>query len=296
LVLDVDALIATVERSVQGRDGDEGKALTPEVEAEVRALTARALQARPDVELTLDAWARALAPALGSADPADALRRLHAGDLWLAAGLGVADPAALAAFERELIPEVDRALRRLAGAPDELDELRQWVRVRLLVADPPEQPRISSYEGTARLSRWIRTIATRVAFTRHRLTKRYAGVDPVPEVVLETTPELARLRSEHHELFVSSLKEAFRELDPENRTLLRLRYADGLTAVAISRAYQMHESTISRRLAAARQAVAESFERIASERLGKDREAFSLLQMMRSQVESSLDSLLASTD
>jgi len=255
--------------------------------------------AREHSGLTVDPadWAAVLARACRSAgDASTALSSLRVADLWLATALGAGDERALETFEAALMPEVERALRRFSLSDDEHSELRQRVRIRLLVSEkPPEPPRIATYEGLGSLAAWVRTISARLALNLRRDQREHAALEDVPEFALPGTPEVASLRAEHRSLFVASLKDAFRKLPARDRTLLRLRYAQNMTAVSLARLYGVHESTLSRRLAAARTSMAENFRRIAAERMGAANPA-EVLGLLQSHVETSLESLLSSRE
>ena len=221
---------------------------------------------------------------------------LRVADLWLATALASGNERALDVFESALMPEVERALRRFSLSDDEHSELRQRVRIRLLVSEtPPSPPRIATYEGLGSLAGWVRTISARLALNLRRDQRGHAPLEEVPEFALPGTPEVASLRAEHRTLFVGSLKQAFRELETRDRTLLRLRYAQNMTAVSLARLYGVHESTLSRRLASARETMAKNFQRIAVERMGATNTS-DVLGLLQSRVETSLDSLLSSRE
>lgn len=268
-----------------------------ELEDALWGQTDSAALAHPAIGVKPRAWAAALARARASAgDTSTTITSLRAADLWLATALGCGDERALETFEALLMPEVERALRRFKLSDDEHSELRQRVRIRLLVSEkPPTPPRIATYEGLGSLAAWVRTISARLALNLRRDQRAHAPLEEVPEFALPGTPEVASLRAEHRNLFVGSLKQAFRELEAHDRTLLRLRYAQNMTAVSLSRLYGVHESTLSRRLASARNTMAENFQRIAAQRLGVHATG-DVLGLLQSRVETSLESLLSSRE
>lgn len=178
-------------------------------------------------------------------------------------------------------------------SPDESSEIRQRVRIHLLVAEPDAVPRITQYTGRGSLGGWLRTVAARQALSARRSEKRVAPIEDVPELALHDTPEFNCLRHEHRSLFVGKLKEAFGALDRHERTLLRLRYANGMTAVSLAKTYGVHESTMSRRLASARKQMASNFERCVLTALGLRAALPEFLAVMQSRLDASLQSLFA---
>jgi RNA polymerase sigma-70 factor (ECF subfamily) len=261
-------------------------------------MDAEARASHPTVELDAGTWAHVLACAL-EAEPStsytDKLATLPAADLWLAAAAAAGEPAAIEAFERLLIPEVDRVLRRFALPRDDFDELRQCVRVRLLVAGPGATPRIGQYRGRGSLAGWVRTVATRTALNERRGP---GGLVEAPDELqlrlLASTPELAQVHREHQEVFARAFRAAFGDLSSRARNLLRLRHLDDLPLESLARAYQVHVSTASRWLTAARDALATAFTARASAELGDARAVAELVLLVQSRFHGNLRSLLSS--
>ncbi len=255
--------------------------------------TRRARETNPDFVLTTTQWSEQLWGALSDEPPKSWIQRLEtlrAGELWLAAGCAAGNAKALATFESRFGSEIDRALARFAKAPASRTELHQQVRIRLMVAEPPEPARIRRYRGRGSLAAWVRTVAARVAINWMRAEKR-RRVDPLPSGLVEANPGFARLREERRDVFVASLREAFRGLSRRDRNLLRLRHLDGMTAVALARAHGVHESTMSRWLAAARQTMLDNFGRAALARLEDSAVLPELLDAIRNRVDASLQGL-----
>ena len=87
----------------------------------------------PDVKISETTIANRLAARLQD-DPDARLESLHDSDLYLAMALAEGDQAALKAFEAELVPQIDVALRRLRLAGGTADEVKQSLRYELLVS------------------------------------------------------------------------------------------------------------------------------------------------------------------
>src|SRR5688572_22096680 len=75
------------------------------------------------------------------------------GDLYLAVACAAQLPAAVAQFERAFLATVPRQLGRVALTTHEEDELRQQLRVKLLVGP---HPKILEYKGSGPLGAWVR--------------------------------------------------------------------------------------------------------------------------------------------
>lgn len=258
--------------------------------------TEEAQNAFPGLSVGRAPWVARLAKALNpSGVAAVSPGEIRVSDLYLSCGLEAQDPNALEVFERELVPQIDRALRSLARSADERDELRQLVRVRVLVSTGQQPARISKYSGRGSLAGWIRTIAARVASNHRRSQRPHADLDQIPELGISETPEFACLRDDHRLVFLKCLRGAFGALEPRQRAIVRLHYGNQMTAVALSRSYAVHESTMSRWLATARVAMAEHFEQLAVEAVGEHASATNLLAVIRSRLDLSLQSLFATT-
>src|SRR5262249_58423290 len=89
-------------------------------------------------------------------------RAVHAADLWLAAACAAGDSIALARFEERYMQPLNAVLRATGLGPDEIDEVKQELRRKILVSDG-ETPRIADYSGRADLRTWIRTAAVRTS-------------------------------------------------------------------------------------------------------------------------------------
>lgn len=259
--------------------------------AELEALHARARRERPDVDVDAAALGAHVDAAAGDARP-DAL---HAGDLAIAVGClrGAAD--ALAVFERQLVPELAAALRTIDPSPAFTDEVLQTLRDRLLVG---AAPKLAGYAGRGPLGGWLRVAALRLALELRRGTWREVPV----EDHLVALPHAARSPEQEvaHAEHVATIKEAIRAAiaaqPSKMRVLLRYYYSDGLGVEQLGQLYRVHASTISRWLAATRDAILEDTRaRLARAlKLGDD-DVESLLGLANS-LELSLSTVLRATD
>ncbi|MBX7102402.1 MAG: hypothetical protein K1X89_32090 [Myxococcaceae bacterium] len=213
----------------------------------------------------LEATARARWPSLGL--PADTLRQrvfalhgaavseaqlqgLFAADLYLAAGCLLGNAQALQAFETEVLPQVRLAIARLDPQRRLGDEVQQTLRERLLVGAPPK---LAAYSGRGPLAGWVCAAAVRESISLLRDEQRSAQLEEdLLLVQLGPGPELEAMRAEHQQTFLDAFRSAFRSLESDQRTLLRLQVLDGLNLDQLAALHQVHRSTASRWLTAAR--------------------------------------------
>jgi RNA polymerase sigma-70 factor (ECF subfamily) len=202
-------------------------------------------------------WAEQLARA---ADVATAMDQLHLPDLYLAFACGEGDATALRSFGT-LLTSVAGAVRSVDGAPSFVDEILQRLRTRVLVAEDGRTARILDYAGRGSLENWLRAGALRLALNARRDARR--GPEPLPEASLwepaaptaDRTLEL--LRGKYAAQFGTALREAFGSLEPGERNVLRMHFLEGMSLNQIAAMYQVNKSTISRRMARAREVLLE---------------------------------------
>jgi RNA polymerase sigma-70 factor (ECF subfamily) len=184
----------------------------------------------------------------------------HVGELFIAWAAGRGDAAALRELERLIVPEVEAAAHRIDRSPPFADEVRQAVRVRLLVPDAG-RVRIHGYLGKGPLGAWIAVAALRIALNLKRVTLP-ATHDVLGELVSgEADPELQHLKTLYRAEFREALEAALAALPDRQRAVLRLHYVDGLKLAELARLYQVHESTASRWVSQAAAEVAEDARR-----------------------------------
>ena len=217
------------------------------LDAVLAVIAARWPQLRIDREtLAADLDRRGLAPASA-----------FAADVALAGALAAADPAALAIFDREIVPDVRGALVRFGRDDDFVAEVLQRVRIKLLVGDT-SAPRIGEYQGTGRLAAWVQIVAIREALQIQRSTAReVAGDEPLLRLAV-TDPEFARSSQVHKAAFAAAFRRAMAELGERERTLLRLCFVEGVGTESIARLFHVHRVTAFRWLREAREALLET--------------------------------------
>lgn len=221
---------------------------------------------------------------------------LRAADLYLAAACADGLPEALAAFEVAVMSRVPVFLAGMRASEELVESTRQALREKLFLGTERTPPKITQYSGRGSLEGWVRVAAVRTAL--NLLSGRPPPVSEDATMVENALPagtnvELDYLKSRHRVDVAAAFREALAELDPQDRTLLRFRYVDGLLPAQIAAVYDVHRTTVLRRLDAAVATLLAGLRRHVSARLhlGK-RETDSLLQLVRSQLEVTLGGLI----
>jgi RNA polymerase sigma-70 factor (ECF subfamily) len=183
----------------------------------------------------------------------------HAADLYLACACAAGDPAAIAVFERELVPVARAAARRVAASDEAVAEVVQLARERLLVPvrATTAAPRIADYSGQGPLAGWVRIATVRIALNRARGERRRSLVDDdalarVIDAAGAAGDDRWRALARYGEAFSDALRAAFAALDPRERNLLRMHHLHGLTVDELAPAQGVHRATVARWIARAR--------------------------------------------
>jgi RNA polymerase sigma-70 factor (ECF subfamily) len=219
----------------------------------------------------------------------DELARRHVGDLLLAFACERGDAGALAALEREVMPDVARALASFADRHEALQILRE----RMLVDGG-----IAAYDGRAPLAVWLRVCATRIALRHDDRERRASQID---ERYLDSLapgvpdPQLAYLKRLYGAQFRAAFDDAVASLAPRQRTLLRLSVLDGLGIDQIAAVYHVHRATAARQLQQARATLVEATrERMRAALDISETELESIMRMVLSVADVTLRQVLAS--
>lgn len=256
-------------------------------------LLAAAREAWPSLKLDPDKLAAFVGPRLAGPDLESALVTLPAGDVAIAAACVAQDPLAHAAFD-SILTEVDAAGSSTRASKDLVDEVKQLLRVQLLVAKDGKPPGIAGYKGKGPLRGWVRITATRELIRHLKKASREmpASTDRQLEEVLGAgtdDPVLERLKSEYRAQFATALREAIAELDAEDRTLLRQSIVDKLSIDELGAAYGVHRATAARWLTRARGAlVAATRDRLAAKLSMPVDEIDSVIRLVQSRLDASV--------
>jgi len=263
-----------------------------------QALVETARAAWPDVRLDPPQLVDFIAQRLAGADLAAALASAPAADLVLAAACAAQEPTAHAAFD-DVLSEVDAAGASTRSPKDLIDDVKQLIRVQLLVARDGKPPGIVGYRGKGPLRGWVRITATRELIRHQRKRARETPSErPLDEALGDAAdPLLLQLKAEYRSEFATALREAITELDAEDRTLLRQQIVDQLSIDEIGAAFGVHRATAARWLQRARGAlVARTRGRLAARLKMPVEEIDSVIRLVQSQLDVSVVRYLRDSD
>jgi RNA polymerase sigma-70 factor (ECF subfamily) len=280
----------------QSADALQSHAVTDEelatIASEWRALVE---QAWPGVGLDRDAFVAQVLQRLPAETSIEVARALHVADLWLAAGCASGDPVALAGFDANYLAPLGGLLAPTGLAPDQIDEVRQELRRKLLVAEEG-QPRIADYSGRADLRIWLRTAATRAAIDLIRKQRDIPAEDEdlaaLPAIADD--PELAHLRERYRDELRDAIVQAMTAITPRERLLLKYHYVDGFGIDRLAEIFGVHRTTTARWLNSARESLADHTHRLLIAKLRVTAsELRSIARLVESQLDLSVRRLLA---
>jgi RNA polymerase sigma-70 factor (ECF subfamily) len=221
---------------------------------------------------------------------------VHLVDLYLACACVRGDARAVATFQTRFGPEVALALTGQRASAEFLDEVRQVLWERLLVAREGGEAKLADYSGRGALSKWVRVAAARTALNlRARAPAEALESESELELRLPPAadPERAFLKERYQGEFQAALEAAIADLTVQERNVLRLHFLDGLGIDEIGTLYRIHRSTAARWIARGRERLLEATRQHLRERLRvEEAELDSLMRLVRSQLELSLRGLL----
>jgi RNA polymerase sigma-70 factor (ECF subfamily) len=274
----------------------------PALTTTLRELVAIGQAAWPRLLLRPLEFVRRQAARLETRDPAAALAQMaalrpHAAELFLAAACADGVPGAAAELTTHYLNALPRYLARMKPDDAFIDEVRQRLSMKLLVATPESPPRIAEYAGRGPLGSWVRVAALHLAISLRRAdpaARAGDGSDLDERAAPAPDPEVELLARRYRPAFESALREALAHLGSEEREVLRLYYLDGMTVDTLGARLGVGRSTAARRVAAARRAAFEETRRLLRERLQLGSAFDSIARQLKSQLTISLSTLFSS--
>jgi len=244
-------------------------------------LHARGSERWPEVDLDLATF-QALARLVDG--PFDDIR---ADELYLAMACAAGNEEAVAALDRHYISGLVRCLLTRGYDEATAADVVQTVRVRFLLGEAGQRPRIVKYNGRGSLATWLRVAAVRLAISAQRKQHRETAME-IDVAVAEENPELALLQHRLSADFKLAFRDAFEALTPRERNLVRYQVIDQLGIDRIAAIYGIHRATAARWIAHAREALIDGVRRELDALLIPGEELDSLLRMVHSNLELSL--------
>jgi RNA polymerase sigma-70 factor (ECF subfamily) len=276
----VDVLIATAGLEAPSR---------PAVAAAWNEIVEIARSAWPMVEIDIAKLAEFVAPRLAGADLVSALAAAPAADLAIASACTALEPSAQGAFE-SLLVEVNAAGASTNATKDQVEEVKQLLRVQMLVPRDGKPPAISGYRGKGSIRGWLRITATRelIRFKKKdgRMHPTLKGLSKLGD---DSDPVMDHLKAEYRAEFATALREAITDLSPEDRTLLRQQIADQMSIDEVGAAFGVHRATAARWLNRARGALVSATHKRLAQRLKLPvEEVDSVIRLVQSKLDASV--------
>jgi RNA polymerase sigma-70 factor (ECF subfamily) len=222
-------------------------------------------------------------------DPSEVATVLRVPEVLLAAACADGDERAIEAFDDLFLRPAAEALVRSGQERSETDEALQILRERLFVVGV----KIRDFSGRGSLAAWTRVSLARQLTSLQRSAGRGVPLGDAAEKLPVIDPELAVMRRRYGETFRAAFEDAFRRLAPDQRSVLRLHFVDGLSLDRIAPILQVSRATVGRRVLEAKTALLHIILALLGERLqATPSEIESLLAVVRSGLYPSLSGLL----
>lgn len=270
------------------------------LEVRLASMAADASAAAGTLSPTPEQFVAHVARILGKTAEPEALDGLKLADLFLACACALGDGRALNAFDSEYGRDIDLAIARSGNVNLTKDEFRQALRNKLFVARENKPPKIADYAGRGDLRAWVRVTAVRMIVDIVR--SKNAGKEiPVEAEMLgampspNEDPELDYIRRVYKTEFKEALRDAFANLTPRERNLLRHQVIHGLNIDQVGAIYSVHRTTAFRWIEKARKALLHATKDALMKRLKVGQSQFlSIMRVVQSDLDLSMRRLLVS--
>jgi RNA polymerase sigma-70 factor (ECF subfamily) len=265
----------------------------PDLDRLLRRLCDTGRAAWPEIELGDLEFAQHVASRLPQTEALEALRRLHAGDLYIACACSLTDKRAIAAFDKRFSPEIALALASMNLTGTVAEEVKQLLRERLFVTKNSAPAKIGDYSGRGPLGRWIRVAAVRTALSLMRRQHKEVPPEEVEIRAPAPDPELQYIKKHYQAEFRAAFQTALSALEPQERTVLRQHFIEGRSIDEIGAAFQVHRATAARWIVKARERLLAATRKGLAQRLKlKPSQLQSVMGLVRSQIDLSISQFL----
>lgn len=270
----------------------------PDLDRRLWAIVAEGRAAWPDFPIDAAAVVAFIGRQVTGEATADALDGLRPADLYLACACAGGLTAAINAFDRDYMKEVEIALARMRITSSRVSDVKQLVRQRLFVGGgtagaPTSAGKIAEYGGRGDLRRWVRSVAVRTCLNDLRKGKREVLVDDdhliAQHAVSADDPEVEYMKRTYASEFKAAFSAALAQLGAREQTLLRYHHVDGLNIDEIGAIYRVHRVTAFRWLEKAKELlVRATLDTLRGKLKLPASELESVLRMIRSQIHLSI--------
>jgi RNA polymerase sigma-70 factor (ECF subfamily) len=220
---------------------------------------------------------------------------LEIADVAFALACARGDTAALTHFDKTYLPALRPALARVGLDDAGIDEALQRVRQELLAPREGGAPRVANYGGRGPFAAWLRSVAVRLGLKLREDGARNVELDSGVQLQagsIADDAELAYMKKTYGQVFERAFRAALGALPAQDRLLLKQRFKHHLGVEDLGRVHGVHAGTISRRVAAARDALAKDTREAMMRELGVPKDDMSsILRMIESQIDVTLTTL-----
>ena len=225
---------------------------------------------------------------------------VHAEDLFLACAALAGSTEAVEKLRRTHRPVLAGYLRAIDRTPAFIDEVEQQLWESLLVGAGGAPPKLVNYTGRGPLAGFVGVSAQRLALSsvRHEAAERRARAGAAGEARPGGgDAELAFIKERYRDGFQDVIREALKVLGDRERLIFRMYVVDGLSVERIAKAYGVSQSTMSRWVGKARDAVTAEARRLLREHLLLSESEFeSVARLMISQLDISVSRILGGAE
>lgn len=273
-----------------------------ELEAQLAGLCQRARSAWSELRLDEQRFVAYVAAHCSRQESVELdLGEVHTDDLYLACACLDRIPGAIERFEQRHLAGIADLVRAIDPSPAFIEEVKQLMREKLFIGGANTPPKIDSYSGRGPLAGWVAIVAQRVALSLRRSlkTEPQASLEPslVEALPARGDPELDYLQARYRVVFRDALAHAISTLTDRQRMLLRLHVIDRMSHEEIAAVYSVSQSTVTRWIAAAREAILRATQDSLRAHLDADTAEFhSLLAVVQSHLDLSIARLLGGAE
>ncbi|HEY4059958.1 MAG TPA: hypothetical protein VGM39_25255 [Kofleriaceae bacterium] len=218
-------------------------------------------------------------------------------ELTFAHAVAAGDAAAIREFETKYLAPVRSQLRAMNLGADDIADIEQTIRMKLLVGTDGEPARLVEYAGQGKLGGLVRVAAVREALTLLRRKKTTTSEDWLEELSSpHDDPELVRLKTRHRVEFKAAFEDAVSRLSPREHAMLRLHLVHQHSIDHIGAVYGVHRATAARWIEAAKIRLRSETTKILAERFDlRGPELERVVGLIESRIELSIERLLATS-
>lgn len=255
-----------------------------------------------EIELCQEKFARALAERIDeAANPAIAILSLATQDLYLCIAVLDGNSMAYVAFDYKLRAAAKQAAIRFKAGPDVVDELAQNLFEKLLLPSTDSPARLHGYAAKGSLDRWLQAVAIRTQLNAMRGVKREILIDDgaIFDALLQPTASASvePSKDRYRDALRTAFAKALENLADQEKVLLRMAYLERVNLEGLGRTLGVSRATAHRRLAAARDSLAQGIEACLGEELSANAalspgQLASIRRLVQSQISVSLGRIL----